>query len=177
MVDLLQSSLEGKEHYEDEATWDQNFVQNPCVLTEMTEEEFEQWLLFQRTMHEPTVADYDPGGREEAHASNSQQFPDSGSDWDPSCLRRSNTAMPEDPPNLADLLQSSLQSATGDTAADEIIEVQGNAHADHCQRPLHGGKDDDDDKDELDKIVRQGIDGLATACKSPLHEHNVHEAE
>ena len=114
MVDVLQSSLQSKEHYDNEETWDKQFVQNPCVLTEMTEEEFEQWLIFQSTMHEPTVG---------------------GSD----------------------------------------VEDQVDAHANRSQQRPNGGSECDDDGKQCD-LKSRGIDGLATACESPPHEHIVHEA-
>ena len=83
---------------------------------------------------------------------------------------------------LGDVPQGSLQASTEDEDAAMQMYPHATGHqqsvdarVDRSQPHLHSSNGEDDN-DEHGKIVSQGIDGLATACKSPLHEHNVHEA-
>ena len=74
----------------------------------------------------------------------------------------------------ADVLHSSLQHGTEDIAEEDGNEERDNAHAANRQQ-LPTSRIVIDNVGELEMIVSQGNDGLATACKTPLHEHIVHE--
>ena len=73
-----------------------------------------------------------------------------------------------------DVLHSSLQHCAEDTAGNDSNEVRDDAHDDD-QQQLPMSRTVTDEIGEPAKLVSQGTDGLATACKTPLHEHNVHE--
>ena len=88
------------------------------------------------------------------------------------CEDAGHEIMPANAPT-ADLLHSSLRADCEDTADDK--KVQADAHEGRSQQ-MQNGCTDVDNVGKHENYVSQGIDGLATACKSPLHEHSVHDA-